>query len=60
MYEWEVENLEAMVSDLESEKSELHTLILEARELLAEALKRDEDNPQWQYSVDRWLHRIPR
>lgn len=58
--EWELENLRSEVSDLESERDELHTLVLEARELLIEALQRDEDHPAWQFSVDRWLHRTPR
>lgn len=58
--EWDLANLEQQVSDLEYEKDEYHNLLIEARELLIEALKRDDDNPAWQYLVDRWLHRIPR
>ena len=60
MDEWDYVNLEVSVSDLEYEKGEYRTLILEARELLIEALKMDTDHPHWQYTVGRWLDRAPK
>lgn len=58
--DYELANLEVQVSDLEYEVGEQHTLLVEARELLIEALKINEDHPHWQASVMAFLRRLPR
>lgn len=58
--DWEMANLEQAVSDLEYQVGEQHILLVEARELLIEALKINEDHPEWQYRVGAFLKRLPR
>lgn len=57
MDEWELENLRSEVSDLESERDELHTLILEARDIIARASNLIDDQPSWDRMAEPWLQR---
>lgn len=58
--EWELANLEQQVNDLEYEKEEYRLQLIQARELLIEALNLDTDHPEWQYRVGAFLKRLPR
>lgn len=58
--DYELENLEQQVSDLEYEVGEQHLLLVEARGLLAEASHYVEDHPAFDQRLEAFLRRLPR
>ena len=52
-----IDDFEQEVLDLQSEKDELHTLVLEARDIIARASHLIDDSPGWDRVAEPWLRR---
>lgn len=58
--EFEIANFEHHVADLESELSDMHLLVIEARNIISRVSHLVDGDASWHRDAEAWLNRAPR